>query len=163
MAPAGNYFIDGKDFWTIFSIIVESGSDDFLKYPSKKDSITRDWSDADGVDVDLSQVFFNSRDISLRCSILANDAADFWAKYEGFIYQWKQPGYHRIQVGQFGLRSFYCFYKDTSAFTRFTRVLDDEGHVKVACKFTISMTEGEPVLTNNDTFIVDEENRFLIT
>lgn len=161
--PAGKYFIDGKDFWTIFSIIVESGSSDFLKYPSRKESITRDWSDADGIDVDLSAVFFNARDIALRCAIIADNEADFWLKYEAFIVQWKQPGVHRIELSEFGMRSFYCFYKDTSFFERFTRILDDNGQLKVACKFTLNITEGEPRLNNSNVFIITQDGRFLIT
>ena len=164
-SPVGQYSIDGKDFWTIFSIIVESGSSDFLKYPSKKESITRNWSDADGIDIDLSAIFFNARDISLRCAIIADDEADFWLKYEAFIVQWKQPGVHRIAVGDFGLRSFYCFYKDTTSFEKFTRISDeyDGNRVKVACKFTLNITEGEPKLNNNNVFIITQDNRFLIT
>jgi hypothetical protein len=163
MSPAGQYFIDGKDFWTLFSIMVESGSDDFLKYPSKKDSITRNWSDADGTDVDLSAVYFNSRDISLRCAMLADSETDFWTKYEAFINQWKLPGSHRIEVSEFGLRSFYCYYRDTSQFTRFTRVRDGNGQIKIACKFTLNITESEPQLNSNNVFIITQDNRFLIT
>ena len=163
MTPAGQFILDGKDFWTIFSILVESGSDDFLKYPSKKESITRNWSDADGIDIDLSAIFFNPRNISLRCAILADDEADFWLKYEAFIVQWKQPGIHRVEVGEFGLRSFYCFYDETNQFTRFTRVRDGNGQIKVACKFTLSIIEAEPRLNNNNVFIITQDGRFLIT
>lgn len=162
MTAAGQYTVDGLDFWTIFSILVESGSQDFLKYPSKKESITRDWSDADGIDIDLSAIFFNSRDISLRCAIIADNEADFWLKYEAFIVQWKKPGTHRVEVSEFGFRSFYCFYKDTSLFERFTRIIES-GQLKVACKFTLNITESEPRLNNNNTFIITQDGRFLIT
>lgn len=166
MTPAGQYFIDGMDFWTIFSILVESGSDDFLKYPSKKDSITRNWSDADGIDIDLSAIFFNPRNIALRCAILADDEADFWTKYEAFIVQWKKPGIHRIEVAEFGLRSFYCYYDETSQFTRFTRVKDPvitNDHIKVAMKFTLNIVEAEPRLNSSNQFIITQDGRFLIT
>lgn len=159
MHPQGRWFIDGKDFWTLFSVVVEGGTDGFLKYPSAKEKITRDWSDADGLDVDLSRIFFNARSISLRLGIIADNEIDFWSKYEAFIAQWKQPGYHRIQLAEFGLRSFYCFYNETSDFTRVSRI---DGTEKVGCKFTLSITEGEPTLSG-DTFIVDEDGRFLIT
>ena len=161
--PAGKYIIDGRDFWTIYSILVESGSDGFLRYPSKKDSIQKDWSDADGIDIDLSGVYFNAREISLKCAIIANDEADFWLKYEAFIVQWKQPGIHRIEVGEFGLRSFYCYYKDTSSFERFTPVQDGNGQLKIACKFTLNIIEAEPKLNNNNVFIITQDGRFLIT
>lgn len=161
MTPAGKYFIDSKDFWTIFNVVVESGSDDFLKYPSRKESITRDWADANGLDVDVSSVFFNARDISLRCAIITDDPDNFWEKHLAFIAQWALPGMHRIQVGEFGLRSYFCIYKDTSDFKRYTSVREGEPF-KVACKFTINFTELEPVLNASDVFIIDHDGKFLI-
>lgn len=160
MRPDNRFFIDGMDFWGTFGVVVEGGSDGFLRYPSRKDSITRDWSDANGIDVDLSRVFVTSRNISLDCGIIADDEADFWAKYNAFLNQWLKPGLHRIQVAEYGLRSFYCHYSDTSNFSRVTRI---QGTDKVGCKFTLNIVETEPQLDNNDTFIIDEEGRYLIT
>lgn len=160
MRPENRFFIDGMDFWGIFSVVVEGGSSDFLNYPAKKDSITRDWSDANGLEVDLSQVFTTEREISLQCGIIADDEAAFWEKYNAFIGQWIKPGLHRIQVAEFGLRSFYCHYKSCSNFTRVTRI---QGTEKVGCKFTLNLVETEPKLDNSDVFIVDEDGRFLIT
>ncbi len=163
MTPAGQYFLDGMDIWTIFGVLVESGSADFLKYPSKKDSITRNWSDAHGIDVDLSLMFFNERRISLRCAILADDENDFWLKHEALIVQLMQPGIHRMEVAEFGLRSYYVFYNETSQYDRFTRVRDDANRIRVAMKFTLNLIESEPRLNNNNQFIITQDGRFLIT
>ncbi|HRQ17700.1 MAG TPA: hypothetical protein PL085_11530 [Agriterribacter sp.] len=157
---ANRYFIDGKDFWTIFGVAVESGSDGFLKYPAKKDSITHDWSDSDGVDVDLSSVYFKSRDITLNCSILADNEAAFWNNYNAFIAQWATPGAHRVEIREFGYRSFYCFYKETVSFTRYTRLKKLQG--RIAAKFSLRITESEPQVSRSDLFIVTQDGKFLI-
>lgn len=163
MSAAGKYFIDGKDFFTIFSVTVESGSDDFLRYPSAKPRITRDWADANGLDIDTSQVFFNARDISLRCAIIADTPEQFWERHSGFIAQWAIPGYHRLQISEFGLRSFYCIYKDTSVFKRETPVREGVGIKKTAVHFTLNILEVEPTLNTSDEFIVTEDGHFIVT
>lgn len=162
MDLSGKYQFDGKDLWVAYSVFVESGSDDFLKYAAKKESITHDWMDSNGIDVDTSRVFVGPRDITLRCAIIVATEAEFWQKYTGFIADLTQPGSRRITVVEFGSRSFYCIYKDCGSFDRFTR-LRDGTTTKIACKFSLTLTETNPNLPNDNIFIVDEEGRFLIT
>ncbi len=155
------YFIDGIDIQTVFGIRVESGSDDLLKYPAKKDSITHDWQDANGVDVDLTKLFFKERTISLRCNILVEAEEEFWNKYQSFLAQMAKPGYRRLQLSEFGEKSFYVYYKECTSFERKTNIKNNPG--KIACKFTLNMVEGEPNIDNNNVFIVDEQGRFIVT
>jgi hypothetical protein len=159
---SGRWFIDGKDVWNNYGLIVESGSDGFLEYPAAKQGISHDWPDQHGVDVDLSKRFLQSRDISLRCGIIAVDANDFWAKYRALISDLMLPNARRIEYAEFGAQSFYVFYNTTNAFTRFTRLLDGTVQ-KIACKFTLVLTENEPQLDNNNVFIIEETGKFLIT
>lgn len=160
MQLSGYYSIDGKDIYMVYKMFIESGSDSFLKYPGKKESITHDWRDADGLDVDLSRVFFNARDIVLNAAIIVNNEQEFFEAYEGFIAHMKQPGLRRIEVTRFGGRSFYCYYKECNNFSSFTRFQSVE---KIACKFTIVFTESNPSLNNSNVYIVDEQGRYLIT
>lgn len=159
---SGFYQMDGKDLWTAYNLIVESGSDDFLKYPAKKESITHDWRDSNGIDIDLSRVFVNPREISLNCAIVVSDAAEFWNKYNGLIADLSQPGKRRITVVEFGSRSFFVAYSQCTNFSRLTRVKEGTA-TKIACKFTLVFIEPEPSLESSNIFIVDEEGRFLVT
>jgi hypothetical protein len=160
--PDKKYFIDGIDLWIAFGMIVEGGSDDLLKFPERKDSISHDWQDANGIDIDLSRVFFKARDFSLRMSIIAASPADFWEKYNYFLAQMAQPGVRRLTIGEFD-RSFYVYYRKCSAFTRFTKLKNEAGQKLIGCKFTVDFTEKEPTLNNLDTYIIDEAGRFIIT
>lgn len=160
MELSGWYSIDGKDLWTVYNMFVESGSDGFLKYPGKKDSITHDWMDSDGIDVDLSRIFFNARDIVLNVALIADDADRFWEVYQSFIAHMKQPGLRRIEITEFGGRSFYCYYKETNNFSRFTRL---QGNTKIGCKFSIVFTETKPSVDSSNVFIIDDQGRYLIT
>lgn len=162
MDLSGYNYIDGKDIGTAYNIFVESGSDDFLKYPGKKESITHDWMDSNGIDVDLSRYFLEPRDITLRCAIVVDSPDHFWQKYNGFIADLTQPGTRRWEVTEFGNRSFYVHYKSCGDFTKFTRLKDGVA-TKVACKFTLVLVEPVPELDAGNIFIVDEDNRFLVT
>lgn len=162
MATAiGQHYINGRDLWTTYGIIVSEGSNQFLEFPKRKDSITHDWGDADGVDVDLSSPKFQSRDIQLKCGVIADNASDFWAKRKAFFDVLRQPGTFRFTVAAFE-KDFYCFYVDCSSFDRYTRL--DNG--KVACKFTMTITEQQPeIATDSGTsdYIITEEGDFLIS
>jgi hypothetical protein len=162
MHPAeGKYYIDGIDLWKAFGIFLESGTDDFLKFPAKKDGISHDWEDANGVDYDLSRVFFKDRTISLNAAIVADSKDAFWQQYNSFLAQIAQPGTHRLTIDELD-NSFYIFYKECTSFTRFTRIKTPTGD-KVGCKFIINVVEPAPAINNEDVYIVDDEGRYLIT
>lgn len=162
MDLSGYYYIDGKDLWTAYSVFVESGSDDFLKYPAKKESITHDWMDSNGIDVDLSRPFLDARTIALRMAIVVTTTTEFWQKYQGFLKDLMQPGTRRFSIGEFGPRSFNLHYKECNSFDRFTRVKDGTTD-KIAMKFTMVFVEPTPDINNGDVFIWDEDGRLLIT
>lgn len=164
MLPQGQWFINGKDLFSTFGVMILSGTDDFLKWPDAKEGISRDYSDANGEDRDLSKIFFKSKPITLKMAILADTKELFWTYRDGFIAEWAKGGYTRIQITEFDQRSFYCYYQSMSEFTRFSRIrIEESGALKIACKFTLNIVEGEPNLDNLNTFIVDEDGRFLIT
>lgn len=159
---SGRWFIDGKDVWISYGLIVESGSDGFLEYPATKPNISHDWPDQHGVDVDLTKMFLQAREISLRCGIIANDENDFWAKYKLLINDLTQPGNRRIEYSEFGAQSFFVYYTTTNNFTRLTRLKDGTVFI-IACKFTLVLNENEPQLDASNVFIVEETGKFLIT
>jgi hypothetical protein len=157
---SNRHFIDGIDLWIAFGVFVESGSDDFLKWPGAKQGISHDWQDSNGVDVDLSRRFLDQRTVQLKCAIIADSEIDFWLKHQRFIAALVQPGKRRFEIAQFTGKSFYVYYKETGNFSRFTRI---KGADKVACKFSITIVENEPQIDNDNVFIVDDAGRFLIT
>lgn len=155
----GKYFIDSIDIWEAFGLVVSAGIDEFLKIPERKDSITHDWLDRDGIDVDLTNNFFKEKDINLSVAMIASNEADFWDKYEKLLNQLKKPGTRRIDVTALS-RYFFTFYKSCSNFSALTRI---QNNSLVACKFNLLFTENEPTINNTNEYIVDEEGRFIIT
>ncbi|MBC9913190.1 hypothetical protein [Chitinophaga varians] len=160
--PTGQYFIDGMDLWVVFSIIVAAGSDDLLKLPARKDSISHDWLDENGTDVDLSRVFFESREINLECGMIANDEADFHNKFTAFKAVIAQPQLRRLESSELS-SSFFVYYKDCSSFVRATRIKAGPNAGKVAAKFTLVLVEKSPTIDSSNVFMITDDNRLMIT
>lgn len=160
--PAGRYYIDGADLYLVYGITISTGSDDLLKPPKRKDSITHDWLDENGIDVDLSRVFLESREVTLQCNFITNSKADFWTKYNYFLAMLVQPGLRRLELSEFG-KSYYVYYKECSSWQRFARI--DSGPEKgmIACKFTITLVEKNPTIDASNVYIITDDNRFMIT
>lgn len=154
---AGKYLIDSIDFWVAYNMFVSDGVDNFLRYAKRKDSITHDWMDSNGIDVDLSRVFFQSREIPLEICFIAKKE-DFLPKYTLFIAQWAKPWTHRLEITSLG-QSFFVYYKECTAFTKYTKIEND----LVMCKFTITVVEPEPNIDTSHTYIIDDIGRYIIT
>lgn len=160
LTQENRYFLDGIDLWLGYRVGVESGSDDFLRMPKKKEGIQHDWQDENGLDVDLSRIFLEAKEVELKCHILAPTEADFWISYDALLATLTKPGVRRLTITEFG-RDFYVFYKSCEIYTRFTRLLDSN---LVACKFTLKLMEKNPTASAlPPSFLVDEAGRFIIT
>ncbi len=160
---SGYWFLDGIDLWTSFGMLIEEGSANLLRYPPKKESITHDWMDADGIEVDLSRVFFGPREIPLVMGIIASSEEDFWLKHNAFISQLTQPGIRRLTISAHGERSYYIYYKECNNYNPVKALQGKEGARFVGAKFTVVIVEPKPDIDNTHVFIVDEDGRFLIT
>lgn len=156
---AGKYYLDAIDIWVAFKMFVSNGSDDLLRYPKKKDSITHDWMDSNGIDVDLSRIFFEPRTVNLEIKAVASSEEEFWRSYTQFIAQWAKPWAHRLEIAEFS-RSFFVYYKDCTNVERLTRIKRTN---LIGWQFTLIVEEPEPVIDNTDTYILAEEGLFLIT
>lgn len=159
---AGNYYINGKDFFTTFGIVVESGSDDFLKYPAAKETLKHDYGDANGVDVDLSRKYFSEKLCTLSCAFIAVDEASYWEKYGRFFAEISQPGTLRITIAAFN-RSFNCYYKEMTTIKRLTKLKVGQLAGMFAAKFDITFVDIEPRTEYKTVAIIDETGRFITT
>lgn len=158
--PYNQYKIDGVDLYAIYGVSISGGSEGFLRFPDRKDSVEHDWSDRNGIDKDLSRVFFKDRDISLDCNFIANDEQDFWSKYNAFYGMIQKPGERRLEISEFNA-SYFVIYVKCENFTRYTRVV---GAVdKIACKMTVTFRELKPQANATNTFIISEPGIFIIT
>ena len=156
---AGNYYIDGIDLWTNYGItIAKGGLDDFLKLPKRKGSIEHNWSDEDGLDVDLSRNYYEAKEISVRFFILADTEAAYWNSYNGFLTLLKKPGLRRFSIAVFG-RDYHVFYKDCNIYDKITPFRQTG---KLFCSFVVQFVEQVPGADSIETFLVNEDGLFII-
>jgi hypothetical protein len=133
-----------------------------LRFPERKDSISHDWKDENGIDVDLSRVFLASREATFSCNFLAANEADFWTKYNSFIYILRQPGLRRLEIAEFG-RSFYLYYKSCPSYARFTRIKRGTNAGMISCKFQITLVEKNPTFDSGNVYLITDAVKFIIT
>lgn len=160
--PTGQYYIDGADLWLVYGVTIRSGSDDLMKFPERKDSISHDWEDENGIDIDLSRVFLQSREATFQCNIIANSEVDFWQKYNSFLAMLVQPNLRRLEISELSA-SYFVYYKQCPSFTRFTRIKSGQYSGKIAAQFTITLVEQAPNIDASNRYVIDEQNRFIIT
>ena len=168
MADVSGYaWIDGIDLWTAFGLFIEKGSADFLRHPPKKDSITHDWMDSHGIDVDLSRYFFKERQGALNMGMIADSEEQFWEKHQSFIATLTQPGTRRLTLKAHGERSYFVFYKECNNWTQVKPLkgVDEQifGPNKVGAKFSLVVIEPNPQIDASLVYLVDEEGRFIVT
>ncbi len=160
--PTGQYYIDGADMWLVYGVTIRSGSDDLMKFPERKESISHDWQDENGIDIDLSRVFLQSREATFQLNILADSEANFWQQYGGFLAMLVKPGLRRLEISELS-SSFYVYYKSCQSFTRYTRLKVGPNAGKIAAQFSITLVEQAPNIDSRNVYVITEQDRFIIT
>jgi hypothetical protein len=119
--PSGYYIMDGLDLWTAYGVFIEKGTDDFLILPERKESITYDWPDLNGLSIDTDTPVFREKEVELHCAIVASSEANFWTQYNAFKNALIAPGQRSLEVTELS-QTFDVVYMKCTSFTRFTRL-----------------------------------------
>lgn len=161
---SGLYYLDGIDMWKAWNLIIQIGSADFLKYPAKKPSITHDWPDQHGLDVDLSKVYLQARSGTLQCVIATDTEGEFFRKHDDFLARLIQPGTRRLTIAAHGGRSYKVYYKECSAYRQLpSGKLTGLGNNQVLHEFGITLEEPTPEVFAFDQHIIADDGAFIIT
>lgn len=161
--PSGYWFIDGMDVWNTFAIAIRKGTSGFLQYSERKDSITHDWPDQNGLDIDTSKVFFKERLITLQCWLMTETEDDFWVKRKAFSTLIAKPGQRRISIAAHKNRSYMCIYKSCSEYQQVTgKALKGIPANFIVHEFNLTFLEPMPQLETSEIFIAADNGAFLI-
>jgi hypothetical protein len=157
--PTGQYYIDAIDLYNTYGVTIKAGSNDLLRFPKRKDSISHNWPDQNGIDIDLKRVFFEPREVVLECVMYTNGEQDFTNKYMAFLSHLARPGTRRIEISEVG-KSFHVYYKDCTNFVRHTRI---KTVTKVVCEFSLVLVEVSPEIDASNVYLITDDNLFLIS
>lgn len=160
---AEQYTINGKWLKSLFGITVykDSGvresSDSFMAWPDRKESLTVERQDEDGLQVDLASPKFASREFVLKCALNANNRADYFNKYNGFRTEVFAADTHELYVADQD-QLYYVYYKKQANFKTLSNINNDG----VWATFDVIFGERNPSENMQSVYLVDDQDRFLI-
>jgi hypothetical protein len=97
----GSCIIDGVDIATLGMFIERGGSDDFLSFPNRREPDNVDWPDEDGLDVDLTDCYFDAKTVKVNYVIIADDETTFKNNLNSFEMMHFAQGCRQIYVKEF--------------------------------------------------------------
>jgi hypothetical protein len=150
------YKLNGFDLRETYGVVISNGSDTFLAFPKRKESLEHNWQEQDGIDKDLAEPHFEAREFRLTCALIANGLIDFNSKYNAFFTELAKQGVHDLYIKDLD-RAFKVYYKDQENMSKITQL----DRVKCAVKFELIFGETNPADNIPTVYLVDDEDRFL--
>lgn len=111
----GSCIIDGIDIAGLGMFILQGGDYDFLSFPERREPPQNDWHEMDGVDADLSEVYFKEKIVTVRFYIKANTGEEFIYNLNAFYELVSAPGHRQLYSREFG-KTFLLRYVSCPAF-----------------------------------------------
>ncbi len=111
----GSCIIDGIDIADLGMFILREGDYDFLSFPERKEPEQNDWHELDGVDADLSEIYFKEKKVTVRFYIKAETGDEFLFNLNQFHTLISAPGYRQLYSREFG-KTFLLRYISCPAF-----------------------------------------------
>lgn len=98
----GSVIIDGNDIGDLGMFILKGGDYDFLPFPDRVEPEQNEWHEQDGVDADLSEVYFKEKKVVVRFYIKAETAGSFFDRLTRLYRIISAPGYRQLYSREFG-------------------------------------------------------------
>ena len=138
--PGIMYKLDGAELFSVYGIVVSS-SKGIIDAPAIKAGMKVNWEDAHGEAIDNNHVYYEAKDISLDCWMLAESKLDLTEKLQTFYIALASKGLHRlfIEIDE-DKPLIYQVYLNG-------KIVADKQWYKGSCyaKFTLNLREPEPV------------------
>lgn len=137
----GEVTIDTIDIWTTYGAFLLKGSYDGLMKPAKrKASLTNNWADQNGLDIDLSAPKYEAKEADLNFIISAANETEWWTRYNAFFTLLKGAGERSLFVHELE-KTFLVYYIDTVSYSQLTKIKSVN---QVAAQFTIKLGIANP-------------------
>jgi hypothetical protein len=137
----GEVFIDNNDIWTAYGMILLAGSyNDLLKPSKRKASLSNNWQDENGLEIDLTDPKYEAKTVGLSFILSADSEAEWWNRYNVFFALIKGSGEHSLYIKELS-QIYQVYYIEVTSFEQITRIKTVN---KVVAKFTISFGIANP-------------------
>lgn len=97
----GSCIIDNVDIADLGMFILRGGDADFLSFPERVEPIQNDWFEFSGVDVDLSEIYFKEKTVSVNFYLTATNSSEFEGRLSKFHRLISAPGYRKMYIREF--------------------------------------------------------------
>lgn len=155
------YKLNNKGMIEVFgTIVTRESSDSFLAYAARKDSLTIDREDEDGIQIDLAAPKLKSREFILNCTIVANNRADYMNYYNGLFTELIGADTHTIYIKDHD-KTYSVYYKEQRGLKKYGN-LDTTAADKIGVSFQLVLGERNPAENIDFVYLVDNQDRYLI-
>lgn len=97
----GACIIDGVDIDDLGMFILKGGDYDFLTFPSRKTPESNNWYEYDGIDADLSEVFFSEKKITIKFYMRSASGAQHVSRLNALERLLTAPGYRSMYIREY--------------------------------------------------------------
>ena len=146
---ANKLYIDGLDLYSTYGIGLTISHGE-LDYPKRKKSISYNWKDEHGDDVDVSHHYYESRVITLDLFIYATSSATLLTNLKAFFTAMRAAGLRKLKFKS--MPKVYMVYMDDDI--KFERK-GSLSSSNIALKFTLKLVEPNPVNRQFTTIVYD--------
>lgn len=113
---AGSCIINGVDIASLGMFILRGGDNDLIAFPDRKEPKSNDWFEQDGLDVDLSEIYFNAKKVTIKFYLNAVSTTDFLNNLKAFQQLITEAGNKSIYIREFD-KTFNLRYVSCAQFT----------------------------------------------
>lgn len=159
------YILNGKGLQEIFGTTVikndakdRESSDSFLEWAKRKPSLTINREDHSGELIDLSEPQMEAREFVLVCSMSANGKEDFFNKWNGLRTEFYGADTHQLYIAEHD-KTYQVYFKEQRNVKSTNNINKDN----VWIFFDIVLGERDPEENQDAVYLVDDQDRFLIT
>ena len=97
----GSCIINGVDIGDLGMFILRGGDYDFLSFPERKEPEQTNWHEYDGIDVDLSEIYFREKKVVIRFYIKGESGDEFIRNLNQFHTLISSPGDKQLYSREF--------------------------------------------------------------
>ena len=108
------YELDGRDLSQYGVVILEGSLSEVLKSPSVKQNLLQNLQRENGVIYDAGHVVFKTKEVKLKCAMVAHSFDEFWRNYDALLYDLTRPSERLLFVEYTGFE-YPCYYKSCTS------------------------------------------------
>jgi hypothetical protein len=146
----GSCIIDGKDIAAYGMFILRGGDCDLLPFPDRTEPVQNDWHEEDGVDVDLSEIYFKEKNLTVRFHIIADTAVEFESNLDRFYWMISEPEPRKMYIREFD-REFTLRYISCPGYAHSGGLYKDG---RKSATINVNFTMDDPLQLFNDPMIL---------